>query len=255
MNDAALRDSEARHLADLELRVQQRTTQLEEALREIEEVSYTASHDLRAPLRAVHGYASILLQEYAQKLDEEGPVYLNRIASEAQRMGRLLDDLLKLMRLNRAPLHMTRLDLSVMLADIVSQRLESAQPARDARITIQPGLSVFADADLMKIVLTELLENACKFSFGQASPQIEFGEQALQGEQVFFLRDNGIGFDMRYNSHLFRHFEQLSPPGQVEGTGMGLSMVQRIIHRHGGRIWLEGKPNAGATVYFTLPRR
>jgi signal transduction histidine kinase len=252
MSDAALRESESRHRTELEQRVQERTQQLQDALQEIESVSYTASHDLRAPLRAVDGYSSILLQEYGDSLNPQQFEYLTRIKQASRRMGNLLDDLIQLIRYSRQPMKIEIVNLSELTTQVKNE-LHNRYPDRVVRVEIQTGLAATGDKSLLGVLLLELLDNAWKFTGTTPDPIIKFGIQEQDGERVFFVRDNGIGIDMTYASRLFRTFEQLYAPGEIEGTGMGLATVQRIIQRHHGRVWVEGKLNEGATFYFTLP--
>ncbi len=252
LKEETIRENESRHRAELEQKVQERTRQLQEALLEIEGVSYTASHDLRAPLRAVNGYVSILLDEYHHKLDTQQTDYLHRIKSSSQRMGNLLDDLIRLIRYSRQSLKLEQVDLSVLAARVEGY-LREKYTQHPVETYIQPGLMVQGDAALLLVLLEELLDNAWKFTESNPQPRITLGEELLDGQRVFFVRDNGIGMEMKYSGRLFRNFEQLYAPGEVEGTGMGLAMVQRIIQRHHGRVWAESSPNQGATLYFTLP--
>lgn len=252
LRDEAFRKAEREHRAELEQRVQERTRQLQDALQEIEGVSFTASHDLRAPLRAVDGYASIMINEYGDSLNGEQVGYLQKIKQASQRMARLLDDLIRLIRYSRQPIRRQEVDLSE-LAQRALRALRERDSARKAQVNIAPGLMVFGDRALLDVVINELLGNAWKFTENQPTAEIQFGSTQQDGLTVFFLKDNGIGFDMAYANKLFRNFEQLHQPGMVEGTGMGLATVHRIIQRHGGRIWADGQLNGGATFYFTLP--
>jgi light-regulated signal transduction histidine kinase (bacteriophytochrome) len=252
MTDEALRQSELRYRTELEQHVQDRTRQLEEALREIENVSYTASHDLRAPVRAINGYANILLRDFEEGLSEVERDYLQKIDRESQRMGNLLDDLIRLIHLNRQPMRISQVNLSEYFSK-TARDLKKKDPQRTVKVVIEPGISARGDREMIQNIANELLDNAWKFTTKRSDPCIEFGKIEQGGKQVFFVRDNGIGFDMQYVNKLFRNFEQLHLPGMYEGTGMGLAIVQRIIQRHGGKVWVEGIPGEGATVYFTLP--
>jgi signal transduction histidine kinase len=252
MADETLRQSDLRHRTELEQRVVERTRQLEDALREIEGVSYTASHDLRAPVRAINGYANILLREFEEGLNEVERDYLQKIDRESQRMGNLLDDLIRLIQLNRQPMRITQVNLSEYFSK-TARDLKRKTPKRTVKLVIQADISARGDREMIQIIANELLENAWKFTTKRSDPCIEFGEIEQEGKRVFFVRDNGIGFDMQYVHKLFRNFEQLHLPGMYEGTGMGLAIVQRIIQRHGGKVWVEGIPGEGATFYFTLP--
>ncbi|MEJ5223673.1 MAG: ATP-binding protein [Anaerolineales bacterium] len=252
LRDESFREAERQHRQELEQRVQERTRQLQDALQEIEGVSFTASHDLRAPLRAVDGYASILLNDHSDSLTEEQVGYIRKIKQSSQRMARLLDDLIRLIRYSRQPIQKQVVDLS-SLAHRALQTLQAQDPHRVVMVTIAPNLTACGDRTLLDVVIHELFNNAWKFTKDCPAAEIQFGSIEQNGQTVFFLKDNGIGFDMAYEHKLFRNFEQLHQPGMVEGTGMGLSMVHRIIQRHGGRIWAEGRLNEGATFYFTLP--
>ena len=245
------------HNAELEGRVRERTGQLEIANQELQAFSYSVSHDLRAPLRGVDGWSLALLEDYGAQLDDTAKGYLQTIRSETQRMGQLIDDLLVLSRVSRGELKREQVDLSA-LAHSVARRLEQAQPGRRIEFDIAPGLTAAGDARLLEIVLTNLFENAIKFTGPRASARIEFGcekqvDAVNEGRRnVFFVRDNGVGFDMIYAQKLFGAFQRMHKASEFPGTGIGLATVQRIVHRHDGRIWAESKADHGATFYFTL---
>jgi PAS domain S-box-containing protein len=238
--------------AELEQRVVERTAQLEAANRELEAFAYSTSHDLRAPLRSIDGFSHLLLEECAPLLDDAGKGYLTRIRAAAQHMGQLIDDLLDLSRISRAELRRVAVDLSA-LAQQVAEELRQAQPERKVEFVIAPGLSAQADPGMLQIVLGNLLQNAYKFTAKHATARIEFGVMAQNGETVYYVRDDGAGFDATYAAKLFGVFERMHSVGDFPGTGIGLATVQRIIHRHGGRVWAEGAVEQGATIYFTLP--
>ncbi len=238
--------------AELEQRVQQRTAQLENALRELEAFAYSVSHDLRAPLRAIDGYSRFLLDDYADRLDDEGKLFLNNIRQAAQNMGRLIEDLLNLSRVSRAELRQAPVSLSGLAAQAV-ETLRQQQPDRQVSVVIQPDLWTLGDANLLRLALYNLLDNAWKFTRQVEHPLIEFGQTDYGGERAFFVRDNGAGFDMRYVAKLFEPFSRLHSAEEYEGAGVGLANVKRIIERHGGRIWAQGVQGYGATFYFTLP--
>ncbi len=223
----------------------------EVANRELEAFSYSVAHDLRAPLRSIDGFSQALLEDCAVRLDAEGLRYLQNVRESAQQMGNLIDDLLNLSRVTRSELRRERLDLSA-LAHAVLGRLRDSQPGRQADIAIQEGLIANADPRLLDIVLTNLLGNAWKFSRKRASARIEFGSMTGGEAPVYLVRDNGAGFDEAYAGKLFGVFQRLHTAHEFEGTGIGLATTQRIVRRHGGRIWAEGKVGAGATFYFTL---
>ena len=236
---------------ELEQRVQERTAQLEEANKELESFAYSVSHDLRAPLRAIDGFSRILLEECKDKLDEESQGYLDRITAGARRMGRLIDDILKLSRLSRTEMTFYRFDLSAMVRGIAAE-LQEAEPERQVEFTIEDNLMVSASQRLLRVALVNLLENAWKFSSKSPQARIEFGSQEQDGERFYFVKDNGPGFKMDYASKIFKPFERLHKESEFPGTGIGLSIVQRIIQRHGGRVWVESAAGQGATFYFSL---
>lgn len=236
----------------LEEMVRRRTVELKGVNKELEAFSYSVSHDLRAPLRAVDGFARALAEDYADKLDEAGLDYLQRIRGGAQRMSVLIDDLLDLSRISRAEIKRTAIDLTALAIQIVSE-LEAAEPDRKVKVSIAPGLIAEGDMRLIAVALHNLLENAWKYSSKTAAARIEFNNEVRDGETVFYIRDNGAGFDEQYIDKLFRAFQRLHG-AEFPGTGIGLATVSRIIQKHGGRIWAEGKPGAGASFYFVLSR-
>ncbi|HEX9046255.1 MAG TPA: ATP-binding protein, partial [Verrucomicrobiae bacterium] len=225
--------------------------QLVFANQELESFSYSVSHDLRAPLRSIDGFSRILLDDCGEKLDADGRELLGRLRAAAQRMTKLIDDLLALSRHTRAEMHRRDTNLSE-LARTIADELKTAAPARAVEFCIAPNLTAPADAALMRVALENLLGNAWKFTAKQPSARIEFGETKRDGMRVFFVRDNGAGFNMQYANKLFVAFQRLHSAADYPGTGIGLATVQRIIHRHGGRIWAEGVQGQGATFYFTL---
>jgi len=245
-------DDELRRLkGELEERVVMRTAQLEAANKELESFAYSVSHDLRAPLRAIDGFCQILVTEHAPGLDGEPRRYLQRVSENTRKMGRLIDELLQFSRLGRQA--MTR--QPVAMADLVRQCLEELQGEREGReveVILGELPPCRADASLLKQVWLNLLANALKFTRSRAEARIEAGSFARDGETVYFVRDNGVGFDMAYADKLFGVFQRLHRQEDYEGTGVGLALVQRIIHRHGGRIWAEASPDRGAAFFFTL---
>ncbi|HLP08610.1 MAG TPA: response regulator [Opitutaceae bacterium] len=246
-------EAEIRRLnSELEERVRRRTAQLESANRELESFSYSVSHDLRAPLRSIDGFSQILEEDCRGKLDDEGKANLARIRSATQRMGELIDDMLQLSRNALKEMHFTSVDLSA-LARVVLSELQKTQPERRVELVIAPDLVAAADVGLMRVVLENLLGNAWKFTGKQADPRIEFGKMVRDGAPVFFVRDNGSGFEMTYAHKLFGAFQRLHSSAEFSGTGVGLASVKRIIQRHGGEVWAEGEVNRGATFYFSLP--
>jgi signal transduction histidine kinase len=225
---------------------------LEDANRELEAFSYSVSHDLRAPLRSIEGFSQILLEDYADKLDEEGEDYLGRIRAASRRMALLIDDLLDLSRVSRRPLRRGLVDLSAQTREIAAE-LGASQPEREVEFVIADGLTANGDARLLRLALENLLGNAWKFTSKEGRARIEFGSTTLEGgERVYFVRDNGVGFDEAYAGKLFGAFQRLHGAEEFEGTGIGLVTVQRIVRRHGGRVWAKGKVGEGATFFFTL---
>lgn len=237
----------------LETLVAQRTAQLEAANRELEELSYSMSHDMRTPLRAIGGFARILLDEQAAKLDDEGKRLLNAVRDNAQHMGILIDDILRFLSLGRLKLEYAPVDLA-KLAQEASEVLRTAEPARRLRLDIQALPPAWGDHGMLRQVLLNLLSNAVKFSPGEGETLIEMGGTTATAENIYYVKDHGVGFDMRYAGKLFKVFERLHPTGQYAGSGVGLAIVKRIVERHGGRVWAEAQIDAGATFYFTLPR-
>jgi signal transduction histidine kinase len=225
---------------------------LERKNRELEAFSYSVSHDLRAPLRGIYGLSQVLLEDYAGRLDETGEDLLRRIRTATQRMGELIDALLQLSRLGRAELRRDRVDLS-SIAQSVAAELAKKDPDRQVAVRIQDGLVAEADYRLMRIALENLLGNAWKFTANASEAVIELGSEQRADMTVFFVRDNGAGFDMTHVDKLFRPFQRLHADADFPGTGIGLATVHRIIDRHGGRVWAEGMATQGATFYFTIP--
>jgi len=224
---------------------------LESANKELEAFSYSVSHDLRAPLRIVDGFSRILLEEHAPQLDEKGKDLLQRMQGSCLRMGQLIDDLLNLSRLSRAEMRCEPVDLTA-LVKLVAGELQKNQPQRDVKLQITEGLTANGDARLLRIALENLLGNAWKFTSKLPHAVIEFGKEQQNGNAAFFVRDNGAGFDMTYAAKLFGAFQRLHANSEFPGTGIGLATVQRIIHRHGGRIWAQSAVGTGATFYFVL---
>ncbi|HXU64107.1 MAG TPA: PAS domain S-box protein [Polyangia bacterium] len=236
---------------DLERQVTQRTQELVVANKELEAFSYSVSHDLRAPLRAIDGFSKALVEDHRGALDADARELLADVRQAAQRMATLIDDLLRLSRVTRAPLTRARVDLSALAQAVVGE-LRRQDPTRAVETHIQAGLVVEGDEPLLRIALENLLANAWKFTGRQPAPVIELGVESVEGERAFFVRDNGAGFDMAYAGKLFVTFQRLHATSEFPGTGIGLATVQRVVHRHGGRAWAVGEPGHGATFYFTL---
>jgi PAS domain S-box-containing protein len=236
----------------LEQRVLSRTAQLQAANQELEAFSYSVSHDLRAPLRAITGFASILREDHAARLDPEGLRVLGVVRNEAERMGVLIDDLLAFSRLGRQPMQCAEVNLTALVPTIF-QELAAREPHRRLRLTLGDLPPLVGDAAMLRQLLTNLLSNAVKYTGPMADPQVEVGSREQGGVRVYFVKDNGVGFDLQYASKLFGVFQRLHSEAEFEGTGVGLALVQRIVHRHGGWIWAESQVNEGATFYFTLP--
>jgi PAS domain S-box-containing protein len=236
---------------ELERRVKERTAQLETLNEELEAFSHSVSHDLRAPLRSISGFSQALLENYKDRLDEQGQHYLERLSAASERMAELIDDLLLLSHVARVELKKSKVDLTA-LARSIMQELQKTQPERQVEFVLAPGLAASGDPNLMRTLLENLLSNAWKFTSKKPQARIEFGMTYHDDKPVFFTQDNGAGFDMTYADKLFKPFQRLHSLADFPGTGIGLASVRRIVHRHGGRAWAKGKPNEGATFYFTI---
>jgi signal transduction histidine kinase len=237
--------------AELEHRVVERTRQLEAANRELEAFAYAVSHDLRAPLRSMSGFSQILQESAPPGLDEKSRHYLQRIHDASVRMSGLIEDLLNLSRIGRSELTARPISLSQVAAEAAAA-VRERHPKRDVQLEVAPGLEVNADPRLLRIALENLLSNAWKYTARASHASVSVGVQAGESGPVYFVRDNGVGFDIKYADKLFIPFQRLHPESEFPGSGIGLVTVQRIIARHGGRVWADAKPNEGATFYFTL---
>lgn len=237
--------------AELEHKLASRTTQLRATTDELDAFCYSVSHDLRAPLRSIRGFNEVLLERYSARLDPRGQEFLRRACESSYSMDRLIDDLLKLSRVSRVELAKSVVDLSQLAAGLADS-LRAAEPDRRATFEVSPGLRALGDERLLKIVLENLLGNAWKFSSKRADARIAFG-LAKAPQEAFFVRDNGVGFEPSYGGRLFGLFQRLHAGNEFAGAGTGLAIVQRIINRHGGRVWAEGAVDQGATFYFSLP--
>jgi len=255
-----LHDITARKRAEEELKkyreqleglVQERTIKLEASNKELEAFSYSISHDLRAPLRAIDGFSQALLEDCEDKLDLQGKDYLIRIRAATQRMSTLIEDLLNLSRITRSEMSMEKVNLTRIVRSVINE-LQNSQPQRHVKIRIADGLEDIADSRLISIALENLMSNAWKFTAKQSEALIEFGSTREGSKKVYFIRDNGAGFEMTYMDKLFAPFQRLHTIDEYPGTGIGLATVRRIIHRHGGKVWAEGHTGKGATFYFSI---
>jgi signal transduction histidine kinase len=237
---------------ELEQRVIERTKQLEETNKELEAFCYSVSHDLRGPLRAINGFSSMLLQDYADKLDNEGKRLLDIIRRNTKNMGELIDDLLALSRVGRKKIELKKIDMD-KLAWAVFQDIKVTIPERKLEFHINLLPPAYGDSGMVRQVFVNLLTNAIKFTRLKDNSVIEVGGCVKDSENIYYVKDNGVGFEMQYADKLFDTFQRLHKEEEFEGTGIGLAIVQRIIHRHRGQVWAEGKVNEGATFYFTLP--
>jgi PAS domain S-box-containing protein len=235
----------------LDQRVRERTAELVAANKELESFSYSVSHDLRAPLRAINGFSNLLISDYADKLSGEALEYLDKVKENANKMASLIDDLLAFSRLSRNPLKKRRVDLRGLVVQVIDE-LHDEAGEREIKWQIGDLPPCQADPALLKQVYANLISNALKYTRPRQAPVIEIGSRQLRGQMVYFVRDNGVGFDMRYAGNLFGVFQRLHSETEFEGTGIGLAIVQRIVNRHGGRIWAEGEVDKGATFSFTL---
>jgi light-regulated signal transduction histidine kinase (bacteriophytochrome) len=237
---------------EFELLVAKRTSQLELANKELEAFSYSVSHDLRTPLRGIDGFSRILLEKANDKLDKLEQSYLSRIRNGAQQMSQLIDDILKLSRVIRSEMNIREVNLS-SIANEIANDYQNSDAGRKVKFIIQKGIIVNADERLLRIAIENLIGNAWKFTSKHLSACIEFGKYRKGENIIYYVRDDGAGFDMEYSQKLFGAFQRLHSSQDYSGTGIGLATVQRIIHRHGGSIWAEGEEEKGATFYFSIP--
>jgi signal transduction histidine kinase len=237
--------------AELESRVKERTAQLEYTNAELETFCYSVSHDLRAPLRSIDGFSQALLEDFPQHVPEEGRRFLSRIRASTQRMGQLIEDLLNLSRVSRGALERRSTDLSELARQVLSE-LQQRDPQRKVDVSIWDGMRAHGDTRLLRAALENLIGNAWKFTSKTGEPRIEVGVLSDEERKVFYVRDNGAGFDMAYANKLFGAFQRLHSGDEYAGTGIGLATVQRIVHRHGGRVWADAQPGKGAVFFFTL---
>ena len=248
-NERLTQELEERRRAEQAL--QRRTNELDAVNKELEAFSYSVSHDLRAPLRSVDGFSQALLEDYGSKLDEEGNEFLRRVRAASQRMGQLIDDLLDLARVTRGEMNAETVDISALARSIVAEFRQN-EPERQVDVVISDDLVAEGDERLLRVALENLLGNAWKYTGKNQDARIELGFVDHDGEAAYFVRDDGIGFDMTYADKLFGAFQRLHATSEFDGTGIGLATVQRIILRHGGRVWAESAVGEGATFYFTL---
>jgi light-regulated signal transduction histidine kinase (bacteriophytochrome) len=244
--------STERRIQKLNRDLHERAAALSAANKELEAFSYSVSHDLRAPLRSIDGFSQALIEDYQERIDERGKDYLRRVRSAAQRMAQLIDDMLNLSRVSRNEMAMRETDLSALAEDIAG-KLRKQHPGRQVEFAIEPGISAWGDEPLLRIALENLLDNAWKYTSKHPAARIEFGARNVDRERVCFVKDDGAGFDMKYAQKLFGAFQRMHTTEEFPGTGVGLATVQRIIRRHGGRIWAESQVEKGAAFYFTLP--
>lgn len=250
-SNAQLQEQE-RKIKKLNQVLLERAADLESANKELEAFSYSVSHDLRAPLRSIDGFSQAIVEDYGDGLDERGKDYLRRVRSAAQRMAQLIDDMLILSRVTRNEMVFREIDLSALAMD-TAEKLRKLEPGRNIELIIQPGMTARGDDHLLRIALENLFDNAWKYTSKHPSARIEFGSCPAEGSRVFFVKDDGAGFDMKYAQKLFGAFQRMHTEEEFPGTGVGLATVQRIIHRHGGRIWAESEVEKGAVFRFTIP--
>lgn len=252
-----IEDSQRKHAAEaiekLNEALAHRTEQLEAMNRDLESFAYSVSHDLRVPLRAIDGYSQLLLKKYPDKLDDEGKRYLNVLRDNAKRMGKLIDDILTFSRMGRLEISAEEIDMTKLAATVLEELLSTAEHL--PRMDLMPLPPCRGDQAMLRQIWENLLSNALKFTRPKSTALIEIGAQIDNGEHIYFVKDNGVGFDMQYAHKLFGVFQRLHGVDEFEGTGIGLAIVKRIVTRHGGRVWAEGKVGEGAKFYFALPQQ
>ncbi len=239
---------------DLEQKVEDRTQELKIMNEELEAFSYSVSHDLRTPLRSITGFSNAILEDFSNQLDATGKDYLVRISNSSKRMNQIIDDLLEFSKLSQTELKKEVVDLS-SLASIVIVEHQRINPNPQVEFVIEDGLFALSDPVLLRLVLENLISNALKYSSNKPTPKIEFGSQKKDDKMIFFVKDNGVGFDMKYKDKLFEVFQRLHSSTEFSGSGIGLATIKRIIQRHGGEVWAEGEVDKGATFYFTLAKK
>lgn len=239
---------------NLEARIEDRTKALQSANRELESFNYSVSHDLRAPLRSMDGFSQALITNYSDKFDDRGKDYLRRIRESAKRMGQLIEDILNLSKIARVEVNKSEVDLSQTAEKVVAE-LKTADPNREVRFDIEENITAYCDENLIRLVLENLLGNSWKYTSKDKSAHIQFGKTGGDGEAVYIVRDDGIGFDMSFVDKLFEPFQRLHTEQEFPGTGIGLATVRRIIFRHGGDVWAKGEVGKGTTIFFTLENK
>jgi signal transduction histidine kinase len=240
--------------AELEHRVVERTEQLEAANRELEEFSYSMSHDMSTPLRAINGYSRLLLEEHQDRLDDEGRRLLTALGANAGRMGRLIDDILRFLGMGRRKLRPASFEMAGLVQESFDA-VQRAMPGRAMRLEMSALPDVWGDADMIMVALREMISNAVKYTKSSDEALVEVEGREDGGATIYCVRDHGVGFDMRFADKLFKVFERVHATGEYEGTGIGLAIVKRVIERHGGKVWAEGTVGGGATFWFSLPQR
>ncbi|HYE30887.1 MAG TPA: ATP-binding protein [Methylomirabilota bacterium] len=240
---------------DLSGRLAKAEAQIETMRREMDSFTYSVSHDLRAPLRAIEGFTRILTEDYSNQLDAEGQKFLSYVVANSQHLGRLIDDLLVYHRLGKAQLTPAPIEMAELFRDVIAEQraLEKKSPERTFHVEVPGLLPATGDRNLLRQAITQYVSNALKFTRGTKDTRLEVGSYTENNEHVYFLKDNGIGFDMQYANKLFQVFQKLQRQDEFEGNGIGLAMVDRIIKRHGGRVWAQAEPDQGATFFFSLP--